>query len=272
MKAFKRMALILGSTAGVFTLALSFYNSAALNNEAFMSANFDTNNKRLDELNGDIVIGRMAASTRSWESLEIQEEAKPVIKSFKFSNTNSVAKKEVVELEPAIKEDLELTLSSVKLGVKEKGKPNKLVELEKGAFTGSARTSNGYVEEVSVNLPDGRQIDIYSHKRMASNVFEYIDNEGNTRSAMMYESGKNTFTVMLTNDPHYPGSKLTFKTGGESLGNDSNLNWGMNDQNINSELAEGERMDEEYTQEDEVEYVQEDELKNNDNYSFQFNS
>lgn len=271
MKALKKLTLIAATSVTAFSLAITFYNSAALNNDSFMDAKF-ASNKRLDELNGDITIGRMAASTQSWDSLEVETVEVKETKAVKTAN--AIAKVEQVALEPAIREDLELTLASVKLGTKSKGKASKLTELKEGSFSGSARTSNGYVEEVVVNLPDGRRIDIYSHKRMASNVFEYVDQEsGEVRSAMMYESAKNTFTVMLTNDTYYPGTRLDFKTSGETFGNDSNANWAMNDQNINSELAEGEAVQDTYEQEQpNTEYVQDTNVENTNSFSFEFNS
>ncbi len=275
MKALKKLTLIAATSVTAFSLAITFYNSAALNNDSFMDAKFASNNKRLDELNGDITIGRMAASTQSWDSLEVEE-----VEEVSKVNTKKVAKKiavkaKQVELEPAIKEDLELRLASVKLGVKVEGKPNKLTALKEGSFSGSARTSDGYVEEVIVNLPNGKTIDIYSHKRMASNVFEYEDPEtGELRSAMMYESAKNTFTVMLTNDTYYPGTKLEFKTSGETFGNESNSSWAMNDQNINNELAESEEVQNSYEQEEiQNDYAQDvNPSENTPSFSFQFNS
>jgi len=276
MKAFNRIALTVGATATALSLALTFYNSAALNNDSFMSAKLNLNNKRLDELNGEVVIGRMAASTRSWDSLEDKKEVKKVTK-IKKEVAKTTTKEEIDPLAPAIQEDLELTLASVKLGSNRKGKAKKLNELKEGTFTGSARTSNGYVEEVVVNLPDGRRIDIYSHKQMASNVFEYVDQEtGEVKSAMMYESAKNTFTVMLTNDAHYPGTKLEFKTDGSGLGNLGNsddLNWGMNDQNINSEYAnDNNAYEETYQEQEPVDYAQEENVEPAQSFSFGFNS
>ncbi len=275
MKALKKLTLIAATSVTAFSLAITFYNSAALNNDSFMDARFASNNKRLDELNGDITIGRMAASTQSWDSLEVEKEAVKPVELRKKAKVASSLKTTPVELEPAIKEDLELTLASVKLGVKAEGKPNKLTALKEGSFSGSARTSNGYVEEVVVNLPNGKTIDIYSHKRMASNVFEYEDPEtGELRSAMMYESAKNTFTVMLTNDTYYPGTRLEFKTSGETFGNDSNANWAMNDQNINNELAESEEVQNNYEQEEvQTDYAQDvNPSENTPSFSFQFNS
>lgn len=197
--------------AGVLTLMLTgVYNSILVNSDSFMGQDWGIKFvKRLDELQGKITVGRMAASTMSWTALEEKKakelaKVKPV-KAVKQPEPK-IAKAEPVEdiAEPAIQEDLSLKLDQVFFK-----KP-----LDKGSFSGHARTVDGYIEEIVVNLPDGKSIFIDTRDRMVGNVFTYEDTQtGEVRSGMFYEVKKGSqYMITLTNDSAYGGLRLGFST------------------------------------------------------------
>jgi len=178
---------------GVATVALmasGAYNSMLMGDNSFMTEVSEIKfAKRLDEINGKVVVGRMAAST-TWHQMQAPKKVEAIKEAIVPQKQEA---KEVVQIaeipEPAITDDLELSLSNVF-----HKKP-----LEKGAFSGSARTVDGVVEEIHVNLPDGNVISINTRDRMAGNVFTYEDAETRERkSGIFYEVKDGTYMVNLT--------------------------------------------------------------------------
>lgn len=273
MKALKRMTLTSLGVATVALMASGAYNSMLMGDNSFMTEVSEIKfAKRLDEINGKVVVGRMAAST-TWHQMQAPkkvEEIKETIASQKQESKEEVV--QVAEIpEPAITDDLELSLSNVF-----HKKP-----LEKGAFSGSARTVDGVVEEINVNLPDGNVININTRDRMAGNVFTYEDAETRERkSGIFYEVKEGTYMINLTNDSKYAGVRMEFsasiRNGIEVAQNDSyessyrnEVSWKNDKQNLQDEVA------------DEKDYWAEQEQENRgdlesgqaqDNYGFNFQS
>lgn len=207
MKALKKLTLSLGVLTVSGFVINGFYNSYATKNVSFMSENTGIKfTKRLDELNGRIQHGRMAASTKSWTKIAEEPKKQPqIIKKIKIANVktvNEVTKSdEPKTAEPAIKGDLDLTVSNV--FYKE--------PLKEGSFSGSARTMDGVIEEIFVNLPGGDQISISTRDQMIGNVFQYEDAETREmKSGMLYEVKPGTYMVTLTNDSKYAGVRMEF--------------------------------------------------------------
>jgi hypothetical protein len=240
MKALKKLAL---TTTCLSVLGVMFsggYNSLVMSNDAFMEIDSGVKFvKRLDEVNGEVTIGRMAASApvKSFafetpvKKIEVKKEvAQEVIK--KAAPRVAQVQKEVV-VEPAIRGDLDLSLSSVF-----HKKP-----LDKGTFSGSAKTVDGVIEEIYVNLPGGDQIEINTRERMAGNVFQYEDSvTREMKSGMLYEVKKGTYMVTLTNDSKFAGTRLEFSSNNAQVAySDSyyqnNQNWGADEQNYDSQIA-----------------------------------
>ncbi len=116
MKAFKKMTLASLSVAAMALMASGAYNSMVMSDDSFMTEVSEIKfAKRLDEINGKVVVGRMAAST-TWHQMQapkkVAEIKEQIIKPQKQEVREEVA--EVAETPaPAITDDLELSLSNV---------------------------------------------------------------------------------------------------------------------------------------------------------------
>jgi len=210
---------------------LGAYNTAVVNDDPFVASKEFKFVKRLDEINGKVIVGRMAASAASWVNLETKEEVKKV-------QEVKVAKTETSETSvpaPAIKDDLNLKLN--KAFFKE--------PLKEGTFAGNARTVDGVIQEVSVTLPTGQVININTRDKMVGNVFTYEDSyTREPRSGMFYEVKKGTYMITLTNDSQFAGTRLEFvaQNGEEVRYADDyyqeNIGWGVQtSEEANTEYA-----------------------------------
>lgn len=290
MNALNKLTL---STTG-FTVSLllfmGVYNSIQVNSYGFMQQPTDIRFiKRLDEIKGKVTIGRMAASTVQWESLsqvsqqhntdkKIKDtpELKEEIKSPEPSGVVEVEQSVVNIPDPAVKADLDMQLSKVFFK-----KP-----LQAGTFSGAAKTVDGVIEEVYVELPGGHSFEINTRDRMVGNVFQYEDTQTRElKSGMFYEVKKGTYMITLTNDSQYAGLRMEFVAENNAevaYGNEYNqdISWGMNTQNpeqVDSQLNELPNVDNnidntvdnnEYS---ELDYGHTD-LKENTSYSYEFQS
>lgn len=243
MTAFKRVTVSFSSLAFAVLAVTGVYNTVVLKNDSFMA--YDSGVKfvkRLDEIQGRITIGRMAASTKSWTKLAPKKvEKKEVIKKVAKVVPNKIEKEEFKQVqpaevpEPAIKGDLDLTVSNVFFKQ----------PLKEGSFSGSARTVDGVIEEIYISLPDGDQIEINTNERMVGNVFQYEDSlTGDIRSGMFYEVKPGTYMITLTGDKdyRYSGVRVEFKAenGSQVAYSDeyyeSTQSWGMDNQNTDPEV------------------------------------
>lgn len=239
MKVLKKVALTTTCLSVLASMFAGGYNSLVMSNDAFMEIDSGIKFvKRLDEVNGQVTIGRMAASAPA-RKIKIEAPVqKQVTKSIKKVVAKKVATKQEavsqeVIVEPAIRGDLDLSLASVF-----HKKP-----LEKGSFSGSAKTVDGVIEEIYVNLPGGEQIEINTRERMAGNVFQYEDSvTREMKSGMLYEVKKGTYMVTLTNDSKFAGTRLEFSSNNAEVayGNDyydNTQSWETDNQNYDNQLA-----------------------------------
>jgi hypothetical protein len=216
------------------------FNSPIYNKSAFLQNKFAIKfAKRLDEVNGEVTFGRMAASlghSTKWKSLSAKS-TKSILKDLsnlkknrtKKKVTKKIEKKKVVTpkiAEPVVQDDLELTLSG--------GRFNKMAMDDKSKFSGSARIANGVIEGISISLPSGDSIAINtSNDRMNGNVFTYQDTAtGTDKSGLLYKVSQGVYMVTLTNDSQYPGLRLEFKTDNQIEQTIANkTKWGLDKNN-----------------------------------------
>ena len=217
MRALNKLSLGTVTLSLFAAIAMGSYNSMIMGDDTFMADSSGISfTKRLDEIRGEIVIGRMAASSIPWTNFNKKAEKKVVkankaIAAGKFKKAERKMKKAVqavaqttVMPQPAIMGDMDLELSNVF-----HKKP-----LKKGSFSGSAKTVDGVIEEIYVSLPGGKTIEINTRERMAGNVFKYEDpGTREMKSGMFYEVKKGTYMITLTNDSQFPGARLEFKAG-----------------------------------------------------------
>lgn len=262
MKALKQMSMGFIMAGVLGTVVLGSYNSIIVNNDAFMNKSAGIKfTKRLDEINGKIVIGRMAASSIPWTGLKKSEKKEEVKKKALIKKVVKVEKKLENKAEevmsnpipaPAINADLELSLSNVF-----HKKP-----LAKGSFSGSAKTVDGVIEEIYVNLPGGKRIEINTRERMMGNVFQYEDTETREmKSAMFYEVKRGTYMITLTNDSQFAGTRLEFKANETEVAYNDDYytaqeSWEMDQQKADAEREAQEAIPSEAPQYEEVDYAE----------------
>lgn len=193
-------------------LTLGFYNAMIVNSDSFMHDVSDIKfAKRLDEIHGRVEFGRMAASDSEWQNLGLVKQEVKVVENKIVKQTQLLKKKvdilknkesEFKELPPpAINADLDMSVTNVFF----KG------PIDASKVSGSARTVNGVIEEIYIELPNNEIIDIQTRDRMVGNVFKYEDTETRElRSGMFYEVKKGTYMITLTNDSRYPGLRVEF--------------------------------------------------------------
>jgi hypothetical protein len=178
-------------------------------------------------------IKKIQISAPTFKKQAFKINKKVVAKKVITKSVETVSNEVVAAAEPAIRGDLDLSLSSVF-----HKKP-----LAKGTFSGSAKTVDGVVEEIYVSLPNGESIEISTRDRMAGNVFQYEDsNTREIKSGMLYEVKKGTYMVTLTNDSKFAGTRLEFNTNGAEVAysddyQNNTQSWQTNDQNYDSQLA-----------------------------------
>jgi len=232
----RRVTISFSSIALVMLAFTGIYNTIIIKNDSFMA--YDSGVKfvkRLDEINGKVTFGRMAASATSWTKLAPKKKviAKPVQKTIakkQVERKEEFTKVEPVNVpEPAIKGDLDLTVSNVFFK-----KP-----LKEGSFSGSAKTVDGVIEEIYVNLPGVEPIEINTRDRMVGNVFQYEDRETREmRSGMFYEVKPGTYMITLTGDKNYKYSGVRIEFSSDSASEvaysdeyyESTQSWGMDNQ------------------------------------------
>jgi hypothetical protein len=269
MNTLTRVSLKLTSLAILGSVALASYNSMIVNNDSFMNANTGIKfTKRLDEINGKVTVGRMAASSSPWQKVAkqapIAKEEVKVIKKNEIKLTNNTETNSATPA-PAIAGDLELKLSNVFYQ-----KP-----LEQGSFSGSAKTVDGIIEEIYVSFPNGQAIEINTRERMVGNVFQYEDPaSGEMKSGMFYEVKAGTYMITLTNDSQFPGARLEFTGENSAVAyseeyQTSQESWEMDNQNYNNEVAQEPVAP---AQASELEYAQNNEATDNVSYGFNFQS
>lgn len=208
MSAYQNKNKFMGFLAfGLFVLT-GTYNAVVINSESHLSGNDVRFVKRLDELYGVTVPGRVVAAAKSWQKLtptqiaqfneaKIQQNIKTTAAAPAIDTSTS----DSAPQSAAVQEELSLSLVEVINPKKwQAGLPNT-------QFNGNLATNNGVIESLSVALPNGEGLDV-SFSEMTGNVFEY-DVDGEVYSGMMYQVDQHAYMVTLTNGP-LEGTRLRF--------------------------------------------------------------
>jgi hypothetical protein len=210
-------------------------NTAKFNDISFMTANHGIKfEKSLDEMTGKIEEGRLTASALPWNKLQ----KKKIVKTFKRDLSKKVTTKTKSSFVPLSFNKSGNAKNSVNHKIKNVPAPaiNKDLNLTVSKFfhkeeiqgvSGSAKTFDGIIEEVSINLPDGRNININTNEKMVGNVFYYEDtNTNEMKSGMFYEVKKGTYMITLTNDSTYQGARIELTSGdGSVIERPASANW-----------------------------------------------
>ncbi len=214
MKLFKSKRQV-SALLGVSFVVLGAYNSVMVNSDAFMDSDGLPFIKRLDEINGEVRVGRQMANAAPggrWINLASapqKEEAAPVVVS-----AAPVAVSEAVSENPAaIVAELNLELTEV---FNAKKYPQGTKE-----FAGNLAARDGVLEAISVELPQGESFTV-SSAQLTGNVFTY-DIDGEDFSGMMYQMDEHSYMVTLTNGP-LEGTRLKFTAAKEEdYGNNAQI-------------------------------------------------
>lgn len=270
MKAIKKVFISTFIVGAGSLFLMGSFNSIVVDKATFLKNDLNIRfAKRLDDMNGKVVIGRMAASVSKFRAPKASRARKEQIR---IKAEKVVDKKEVTKTaarivpEPAITEapGLELT------GGLYDSKPLK----EGKGYFGSATVIDGVIEEIDVTLPDGKKFTVHTNERMVGNVFQYEDSETREmRSGLFYEVKKGQYMITLTDDTNFSGLRLEFKSGDgeEIISNNDSSNWAMNEQNEDENFEQDQfenrnneqenfAQNEEFEQE--AEYNEEEELEN----------
>jgi hypothetical protein len=237
MKSLKKALFTTTILGAVSFFVLGSMNSIVVDKQAFLRNDLNIKfAKRLDEMNGEVVIGRMAASIPQWDKSKSLAPAKVAVKfskkdiqEIKKNIKKNFAKKTVVAAipEPSVKNAPDLDLTG--------GFFNKKALKDGKGYSGKAHIVDGVIEEIDVTLPGGKKFIVNTNERMVGNVFQYEDTETREmRSGLFYEVKKGEYMITLTDDTKFAGLRLEFKSeaGTEVKSKNNNSNWAMNDQNV----------------------------------------
>lgn len=261
--------------AAVVAFGIGSYNSVRLNNDAFMANDYGiTFSKRLDEVNGKIVIGRMAASVDKTSISQVEESPATIPAQKETVLAESpVSDNEVIEEQnPAITDTDPMALTG--------GLFNGKALKQGDDFSAVTQVRDGIVEGFTLTLPgidEPIDLRINQHDRMQGNVFQYEDiGTGEMKNALMYpvDVEKGIYMITLAADSEFPGMRLEFKVEGderiesteESQNRDQNFGQ-LNEQNDDVEASE---MENEEAQSYDNDFAEErmDEEVDNEGYSF----
>lgn len=202
---------LLGFACMGFFVLIGTYNAVVINSESHLSGADVKFVKRLDELYGETVPGRVVAASTTWKKISPARLNTIKISSNSFksksglsssvSSNIEVSGSEVTPSAAAVQEELDLNLVEVI-------NPKKWKQgLSANQFSGNIVTNSGVIESLSVSLPNGEGLSV-SFMEMSGNVFEY-DLNGEMFSGMMYQVDQNAYMVTLTNGP-LEGTQLRF--------------------------------------------------------------
>jgi|LULL01.1.fsa_nt_gb hypothetical protein len=251
MKALKRV--FIGVTVFVTTsfFILGGMNSIIVDENAFLKNDLNIKfAKRLDDLNGEVTIGRMAASLPEWNQKDALAQKK--IKSKLKEDKKTIQKQDLVLNQEETVERIEVPVEKTKpairdaIGLELTGGLYKQKPINNSkVIAGSLSVVDGVLEEVSFILPDGtsRSLSLVN-SRMVGNVFQFEDTETrDIRSGLFYvlnrEEGK--YMLTITNDTNFGGLRLEYTDPRmvDSLADSyTETQWGMNAQNDSSELKQ----------------------------------
>jgi hypothetical protein len=194
-------------------VVLGAYNSVMVNSDAFMSHEGLPFVKRLDEIHGDVRVGRQMANAvpgGRWINLASAPTANGAVQA---EEVVTVAVDAPSENPAAITTELSLELTEV---FNAKKYPQGTKE-----FAGSLAARDGVLESISVELPQGEAFTV-SSAQLTGNVFTY-DIDGEDFSGMMYQMDEQSYMVTLTNGP-LEGTRLKFTAAKEEeIGNNAQI-------------------------------------------------
>jgi hypothetical protein len=203
MKGKNKNKIISFVAAGLFVLT-GTYNAVVINSESLISSTEVKFVKRLDEVYGVTVPGRVVAASASWQKLAPSVAPKnQEIKKVEIAKVETASEAAPVDLIPAAAVQEELSLSLIEVINPTKWKDG----LKAGQFHGVLSTNQGVIEDLNISLPNGEGVAV-SFSEMTGNVFEY-DLNGELYSGMMYQVDQNAYMVTLTNGP-LEGTRLRF--------------------------------------------------------------
>lgn len=250
MKTMKKAIIGMSLTAGIAFVGMGFYNSMNITKTAFFENKLNIKfAKRLDEMTGQVVLGRMAASVPKFDAQNSLQKRvlrvgpkKTIKREIVKAEIKRPAQENVELPEPAVMDARGLVLTG--------GLYNKKPLNSKYKFSGNATVVDGVVEEVSVLLPDGAELNINTRERMVGNVFQYEDSETReTKSGLFYKVKDGQYMISLTDDTKFAGLRLEFKT--EDAIAPSTSSWALNEQNPdNTNNQDQENIQDEYAQDD----------------------
>jgi len=187
---------------GFFTI-VGTYNAVVINSDSHISSSDIKFVKRLDEMNGIVIPGRVVAAATQWQKLEVKKEKVTITKVQKPTPTPSESAPVEIIPAAAVAEELNLNLVEV---INPKKWQNGLAATE---FSGSLSTNDGIIESLNVYLPNGEGVSV-SFSEMTGNVFEY-DFDGEFYSGMMYQVDQDSYMVTLSNGP-LEGTRFRFSS------------------------------------------------------------
>lgn len=188
-----------------FFVIVGTYNAVVINSESSISGNDIKFVKRLDEMYGVTVPGRVVAASISWQKVKSAGTKReiPVVqtvsRSYSAPSAPEVQPEEISQA--AVQEELNLNLIEV---INQK---KYQAGLKSDQFSGSLITNNGVIESLTVSLPNGEGVSVM-FSEMSGNVFEY-DHDGEKYAGMMYQVDQNAYKVTFSNGP-LEGTHLRF--------------------------------------------------------------
>lgn len=218
----RAMALVFFS----FFTIVGTYNAVVINSESSISGDIKFV-KRLDEVYGVTVPGRLVAASMTWKKIRpAVEQPKVVVQEVSYaassSSSSSSSDSGPSEAPASIQEELNLSLTEV---VNTKKWANGLKN-----FSGSLVTNNGAIESLEANI-DGESVSI-PVSEMSGNVFTYKTPEGEECSGMMYQVDQNAYKVTFSNGP-LEGTHLRFSSTEQSLEQQHLADAALADSNVN---------------------------------------
>lgn len=192
---------------GLFFVGIGIYNSVVINSKSEITDSEMRFVKRLDEVYGVTVPGRMVATASHWQKIS----SKPNVSVVKNEANVSAPQKSIsAEISESASENPQdaAVLEELNLSLVEVINPKKWQNgLNNSQFNGSLLTNNGVIEGLNVSLPNGDGLSV-SFSELTGNVFEY-DIDGELYSGMMYQVDQSAYMVTLTNGP-LEGTRLRF--------------------------------------------------------------
>lgn len=191
----------------LFFVGIGLYNSVVINSKSEITDSEMKFVKRLDEVYGVTVPGRMVATASDWQKISSKPNVSVVKNEANVSAPQKSISTEVSESASENPQDAAV-LEELNLSLVEVINPKKWQNgLNNSQFNGSLLTNNGVIEGLNVSLPNGEGLSV-SFSELTGNVFEY-DIDGELFSGMMYQVDQSAYMVTLTNGP-LEGTRLRF--------------------------------------------------------------